>query len=57
MDDDWTDTTLIVASAGWGHGGYLLLDEQHERLPVIGGGTLDDKKKAPKWTINLFEKK
>jgi hypothetical protein len=57
MDDDWTDTTLIVASAGWGHGGYLLLDEQHEHLPVIGGGTLDDKKKAPKWTINLFEKK
>jgi hypothetical protein len=57
MDEDWLNTTLVVASAGWGHGGYLLLDEKNQTVPLIGGGTLDDKKKAPKWTIKAFEKK
>ncbi|KAG7349152.1 SNARE domain anchored protein [Nitzschia inconspicua] len=57
MDDGFSDTTLVVASAGWGHGGYLLLDEKNPTLPIIGGGTLEDKKKAPKWTMKAFEKK
>jgi hypothetical protein len=56
-DEDWLDTTLVAASAGWGHGGYLLLDEKNQTIPLIGGGTLDDKKKAPKWTIKALEKK
>jgi Snare region anchored in the vesicle membrane C-terminus len=57
MEDDWTNTNLVLASAGWGHGGYLLLDEKNPMLPVVGGGTLEDKKKAPKWTLKAFEKK
>jgi hypothetical protein len=55
-DDDWTDTNLVVASAGWGHGGYLLLDDNNS-LPTIGGGTVEDKNKAPKWSIHEFQKK
>jgi hypothetical protein len=56
-DNDWSDTTLIIASASWGHGGYLLLGDDHgkDALPVIGGGTLEDKKKAPRWCIAQFE--
>jgi hypothetical protein len=57
-DDDLSDTNLVVASAGWGQGGYLLIDERNGKLlPTIGGGTLEDKKSAPKWCIHPFQKK
>eukprot|EP00532_Pseudo-nitzschia_australis_P011747 CAMPEP_0168212706 /NCGR_PEP_ID=MMETSP0140_2-20121125/4409_1 /TAXON_ID=44445 /ORGANISM="Pseudo-nitzschia australis, Strain 10249 10 AB" /LENGTH=502 /DNA_ID=CAMNT_0008139517 /DNA_START=107 /DNA_END=1615 /DNA_ORIENTATION=+ len=53
--DDWSDTTLLIVSAGWGHGGYLLLDEG--MLPFIGGGDISTKRKAPKWCISQFDLK
>lgn len=57
LDDDFGDTTLVMASAGWGHGGYILLDDRNPTLPLIGGGTLEDKKKAPRFNMKEFEKK
>ena len=55
VDDDWSNTTLLVVSAGWGSGGYLLLDKEGRgRQPIIGGGDMSIKKMAPKWCINEF---
>ena len=55
VDNDWSSTTLLVVSAGWGSGGYLLLDKEGRgRQPIIGGGDMPTKKKAPKWCINEF---
>ena len=53
--DDWSNTTLLIVSAGWGNGGYLLLDEG--MLPFIGGGDISTKRKAPKWCIGQFHLK
>jgi hypothetical protein len=51
-------TTLLISSAGWGAGAYLLLDRNGDgTLPLIGGGGLDDKKLAPTWSIQEFHKK
>jgi len=56
--DDWSDTTLLVVSAGWGTGGYLLLDKEAKGTqPMIGGGDLLTKKLAPKWCINEFNER
>ena len=52
--DDWSDTTLLSVSAGWGAGGYLLFDEEGKGTPTIGGGDLATKTKAPKWCISEF---
>jgi len=53
--DDWSDTTLLIVSAGWGTGGYLLLDKEGKGTqPIIGGGDLAIKKQAPKWCISLI---
>eukprot|EP00531_Pseudo-nitzschia_arenysensis_P007172 CAMPEP_0116133068 /NCGR_PEP_ID=MMETSP0329-20121206/9904_1 /TAXON_ID=697910 /ORGANISM="Pseudo-nitzschia arenysensis, Strain B593" /LENGTH=452 /DNA_ID=CAMNT_0003627665 /DNA_START=106 /DNA_END=1464 /DNA_ORIENTATION=+ len=51
--EDWTDATLLVVSAGWGNGGYLLLDDN--ALPIIGAGDMVTKGQAPKWNISEFE--
>ncbi len=51
--EDWSDATLLVVSAGWGNGGYLLLDENS--LPIIGAGDMETKGQAPKWNISEFE--
>jgi hypothetical protein len=63
-EDVWTatGTALVVCSAGWGTGGYLLLSGDGDaanpkNVPAIGGGGLQDKKNAPKWIIHPFEKK
>jgi hypothetical protein len=54
-DGELSDTTLLIVSAGWGAGGYLLLDKESEGTqPVIGGGDFATKKLAPKWCINEF---
>ena len=50
--DDWSDTTLLVVSGGWGAGGYLLLEKGTQ--PIIGGYDLATKKQAPKWCISEF---
>lgn len=53
--DNWSDTTLLLVSAGWGSGGYLLLDKEGKGIhPIIGGGDFDTKGKAPKWCISEF---
>jgi len=54
-DGELSDTTLLIVSAGWGAGGYLLLNKEGEGTqPVIGGGDFATKKLAPKWCINEF---
>jgi len=54
-DNNWADTTLLIVSAGWGCGGYLLLDKEGKGTqPIIGGGDLSIKQQAPKWCINEF---
>lgn len=56
-ENDWSNTTLLIASAGWGTGGYLLLGRDGEgSLPLIGNGGLEDKKMAPTWCIQQFER-
>jgi hypothetical protein len=56
-EDDWSNTTLLIASAGWGTGAYLMLNKNGEgNLPYIGGGGLDDKKLAPAWCFQEFQK-
>jgi len=58
VDNDWSDTTLLIVSAGWGSGGYLLLDKEGKGTqPLIGGGDISIKKQAPKWCINEFLEK
>jgi hypothetical protein len=53
--DDWSDTTLLIVSGGWGAGGYLLLDKEGKGTqPVIGGGDFATKEQAPKWCISQF---
>lgn len=54
-DDDWSDTTLLIVSAGWGSGGYLLLDKTGAQQPFIGGGDFATKGQAPKWCISEFQ--
>jgi hypothetical protein len=57
-DNDWSGTTLLIVSAGWGSGGYLLLDKEGKGVqPLIGGGDISIKKQAPKWCINEFIEK
>eukprot|EP00980_Cylindrotheca_fusiformis_P015217 scaffold4222_cov115-Cylindrotheca_fusiformis.AAC.13 len=48
--DDWSSTPLICASAGWGAGGYLLVNTADETIS-IGGGGVEDRKKAAIWCI------
>jgi hypothetical protein len=54
--DDWSDTTLLIVSGGWGAGGYLLLQDKEGKgtQPVIGGGDFATKEQAPKWCISEF---
>ena len=54
--DDWSGTTLLIISGGWGAGGYLLLQDKEGKgtQPVIGGGDFATKEKAPKWCISEF---
>lgn len=47
---DWSHTTLLCASAGWGNGGYLMVRKEDQVL-MIGGGGLQDKKDADLWCI------
>ncbi|CAJ1943084.1 unnamed protein product [Cylindrotheca closterium] len=54
--DDWTSTPLICCSAGWGAGGYLLVDETDGSISLIGG-ELSDRNRATLWSIKDFEKK
>eukprot|EP00536_Pseudo-nitzschia_multiseries_P007743 jgi/Psemu1/296693/fgenesh1_pm.184_\ len=55
--NEWSDTTLLLVSAGWGAGGYLLLDDANKnQLPALGGGDMFTKKQAPKWCIRHFER-
>lgn len=55
IDGEPNDTTLLIVSAGWGNGGYLLLDQEGKgTLPIIGGGDIATKKIAPKWCIREF---
>jgi hypothetical protein len=57
-EEDWSDVTLLISSAGWGAGAYLLLNKDGQGdLPLIGGGGLEDKKLAPTWCIQQFETK
>ena len=50
MDDDWMNTHLLCASAGWGNGGYILVRKE-DGVIVIGGGGLQDKKNADVWCL------
>jgi len=53
--DDWSTTTLLVVSKGWGAGGYLLLNKEGKgTLPIIGGGDFATKEQAPEWCISEF---
>jgi len=53
--DDWSDTTLLIVSGGWGAGGYLLLDKEGKGTqPIIGGCDFATKEQAPKWCISEF---
>jgi hypothetical protein len=49
-DSDWSETPLLCSSAGWGNGGYILVQTKDESL-LIGGGGLEDKKRADLWCI------
>jgi len=49
-DDDWSNTQLLCASAGWGAGGYLQVREKDFGL-VIGGCTVEDRNKADHFQI------
>jgi hypothetical protein len=53
-DDSWSSftSTLLCASAGWGAGGYLYVRPRDQAV-IIGGSTVEDKKRAALWT---FEK-
>lgn len=54
-ESDWTRTSLLCASAGWGNGGYLLVqpasNTHNPPVLTIGGGGLEDKKKADLWCV------
>lgn len=43
VDDNWNETRLLCASAGWGNGGYLLVKENQAQ---IGAGGVEGKAKA-----------
>uniref|UniRef100_A0A7R9ZPU6 Uncharacterized protein n=1 Tax=Craspedostauros australis TaxID=1486917 RepID=A0A7R9ZPU6_9STRA len=49
-DGEWSETSLLCASAGWGNGGYLLATPDRDTV-VVGGGGLVDKKQADQWCI------
>jgi hypothetical protein len=53
-DDSWASftSTLLCASAGWGSGGYLYVRPRDQAV-LIGGSTVEDKRRAAHWT---FEK-
>ena len=53
-EDDWKETPLLVTSAGWGNGGYLLT-RPNDGAVVIGGSGLEDKKSAALWCITEKE--
>ena len=48
-DESYSETPILCASAGWGNGGYLLVQE--DETIVIGAGGLADKKQADAWCI------
>ena len=52
-DDDennWKNTRLLCASAGWGQGGYLQVSS-HDFSITIGGSTVADSKTAARFSI------
>jgi hypothetical protein len=51
-DEDWKDTRLLCASAGWGNGGYLVV--RNGKVTIGGGDTLA-KKQADLWCIEELE--
>jgi len=53
VDGDWSDTTLLIVSAGWGSGGYMLLAKGTQQ-PKIGGCDVSIKNLAPRWLIGEF---
>ena len=55
--DDWSNTSLLLVSAGFGNGGYLLLNKDGKGVQqlVLGGGDIDTKGQAPRWCISEFE--
>jgi hypothetical protein len=53
-EDDWSETHLVCASAGWGNGGFLLVRPEDE-VVAIGGGSLEDMKQADLWCIKEHE--
>jgi hypothetical protein len=54
IDDRWSSftSTLLCASAGWGSGGYLYVRPRDQAV-LIGGSTVEEKRRAAHWT---FEK-
>jgi hypothetical protein len=44
-DDNWEQSNLLIASAGWGNGGYLKIRLRDSALQIV------DKAKADKWCL------
>ena len=49
-NDNWQDTKLVCASAGWGNGGYLLVRRKDFAL-LLGSNTAQDREHAAVWCI------
>lgn len=49
-DDDWTCSTLLCASAGWGHGGYLEV-ASNGSVRIGSGGTAEVRAQAARWYL------
>jgi hypothetical protein len=44
-DDNWEESKLLIASAGWGNGGYLKIRLRDSAIQIV------DKTKADKWCL------
>jgi ElaB/YqjD/DUF883 family membrane-anchored ribosome-binding protein len=49
-EEDWTNSRILCASAGWGAGGYLNVRPTDHGI-VIGGYGFEERKKADAWSI------
>jgi hypothetical protein len=52
LDQDWNETRLLCASAGWGSGGYLLVKDN---ILQIGSGGIEGKAKAELFFIKVVD--
>jgi hypothetical protein len=51
---NWDNTRLLCASAGWGHGGYLVVDDPNYTMRFVGISPADGRA-AARWKIIISE--